>query len=287
MLARKVQLERAKAHLERLGPAWVPVFGVKNGGPSGVPESRSDSDASGHEIPLRLAKGALHEIRIEDWRNHPAAVSFALALAGLRAREKKGAIVFLQRAHDTRETGMLFARGLIRLGVDLGNVVVALARDEKQMGWALEEASREKSVAAVIADASDGRLLDLTATRRISLASESSGASPVILRRSTNPTPTSAFIRWRIEAAPSTGEPDDEKVPGAPRWRVFLERHRAGGRLCVGSSFITELLNDGLRIQPEASPVSVPSLPLLGDGSAQAGQPFKRPASAERRACSL
>lgn len=270
MLARKAQLERAKAHLERLAEKWEPVF-------------RATGASSGERVnaaptaPLALVAGALNEIRIEDWRERPSALSFALALAGMRARagmraQESGAIVFLQLAHEARGEGALFARGLAALGVDPARLVVAFVRNEKQLLWALEEAAREKSVAAVIAEApKTARLIDLTATRRLALAAEASGASPLLVRTMASPAPTAAFIRWRIESAPSLPPADDEKSPGSPRWRVFLERCRAGTRLCGGAPFIAEIKHDGRNVfLEEAAALPFPLPALLGDGAPEA-----------------
>jgi protein ImuA len=251
MLARRARIERAKAHLERIAP------------------HRKDLREFSTAL-LALAEGKLHEIRVEDWRDRPSAISFALALAG---RRPCGAIVFLQLLHEARAEGALFARGLSFLGVDPMRVVSLFARDEPHFLWAVEEAAREKSVAAVIALAPKGagKALDLTATRRLSLAAEEAGASPILIRTIKHAEPTAAFIRWRIEPAPSRPDADDEKAAGALRWRVLLERFRADGRFCAGAPMLVELSHDGEHpALAEVPAVSVPLSPILGHGAFQA-----------------
>jgi len=265
MLARKAALARARAHLERIERKWAMASG-------GRPSLRKAA-------PLALDEGALHEIRIEDWRARASAVSFALALAGPRG----GAIVLVQLAHEARTDGALFARGLEGLGVAPGRLVAAFAQDEKRFFWALEEAAREKGLAAVIALAPRGeKLLDLTATRRLALAAEGAAAAPIIIRTMTVAAPTAAAIRWKIEPAPSRPDPDDARAPGAPRWRVSLERFRADGRLCACPPFLAELRHDGRNLHlSETTPVLVPVLPLLADGPEETHRAFTR---RERRA---
>jgi protein ImuA len=262
MLARRARLARAKAHLERIGRRE---------------QGRRDRPGA---APLTLAKGALHEIRAEDWRQRPAALSFALALAGTR----DGPVVFLQLAHEARAEGTLFARGLEGFGVDPARVIAAFADDEKRFLWALEEAAREESLAAVIALAPRGeRLCSLTATRRLALAAECSGVSPILIRTMTDAAPTAAVIRWKVEAAPSRPDADDERAPGAPRWRVFLERFRADPRLAAGAPFTAELNHDGRHVRlAQAATVPVPFFSLLGDGPGETQNPFARDRRAAR-----
>lgn len=99
--------------------------------------------------------------------------------------------------------------------------------------WAMEEALRCPAVTgAVLAlaweanrQAGDDRL-DLTATRRLQLAAETSGSLGLLLRPDTaDPAPTAAVTRWRVGPLPTaqagTGLDD-------PRWQLELLRARGG-----------------------------------------------------------
>jgi protein ImuA len=280
MSAQRAELARLKAHLAAIEPRRATHAAADVTAGAGA-----EAGARG-KVPLALLPGALHEVRIEDWRARPAAFSFSLALAARRARETKGAIVFLQRAHDAKAEGLPFARGLSAFGVALDGFLAAFARDEKELLWAAEEAARDRSVAAILALApTREKRIDLTATRRLSLAAEASGAAPILIRTMTAPLPTSAAIRWRLEPAPSAPDPDDDRAPGPPRWRIFLERRRAGA--AGGAPMETEWRHDledfavAQDVPAARAPLSVPRPLLLGDGSREAQGPC---AAGERRA---
>jgi protein ImuA len=75
--------------------------------------------------------------------------------------------------------------------------------------------------------------LSMTASRRLQLAAESSGAIGIAIRRWRRPAeaadfgqPTASVTRWRVSALPATPLP----VPGVgrPRWQLELIRCRAG-----------------------------------------------------------
>ncbi|MGH8276909.1 MAG: ImuA family protein, partial [Steroidobacteraceae bacterium] len=93
-----------------------------------------------------------------------------------------------------------------------------------------EEGLRHGGLGAVVAEVAR---LSMTASRRLQLAAESSGAIGIAIRRWRWPTeaadfgqPTASVTRWRVSALPATPLP----VPGVgrARWQLELIRCRAG-----------------------------------------------------------
>ncbi|WP_264811853.1 ImuA family protein, partial [Gluconacetobacter johannae] len=125
----------------------------------------------------------------------------------------------------------LHADGLVRAGVDPGRLLgVAAGRDD--MLAVCEDSVRACGVAAVVAEL-DGAL-SLTASRRLQLAAEGSGATCFLIRRSRRPDdrtlfqPTASATRWRIAALPSPAPIAGVRGVGAARWSVDLLRCRGG-----------------------------------------------------------
>ncbi|SFK79248.1 ImuA family protein [Methylocapsa palsarum] len=190
-----------------------------------------------------LAIGALHEVA-GDGGCGAAATLFA---AGIAARAKNKVLWCVSRAD-------LFAPGLAQAGLASGRVMYVEAGDDKSVLACMEEGLRHGGLGAVVAEAAR---LSMTASRRLQLAAEASGATiAIVLRRGRRQAgaadfgaPTAAATRWRISALPSSPLP----VPGIgrPRWRVELIRGRAGegaefeleacdakGRLAVPSELV-------------------------------------------------
>lgn len=96
---------------------------------------------------------------------------------------------------------------------------------EKDALWAAEEALRCKPVSAVVAEIAN---IDLTASRRLQLAAEHSGAPAFLMRL--NPTSlaaTASTTRWRIKPLPSVA-PDGLPGIGFPAFDVELIKVRGG-----------------------------------------------------------
>jgi protein ImuA len=166
-----------------------------------------------------LALGALHEAAAAEPGLAHEAVAMLFA-AGIAAR-LEGAVLWALRSPD------LFAPGLAGVGLHPDRVIYAEAGSEQAVLLVMEEGLRHGGLAAVIGEVSR---LSLTASRRLQLAAEKSGALALALRRHPQPPdriePNAASSRWRIAALPSSPLP----VPGLDRarWRVELVRCRGG-----------------------------------------------------------
>ncbi|MBP2315110.1 ImuA family protein [Azospirillum soli] len=199
--ARLADLRARIQRLEGLGGEGARVL------PFGLPDL--DSALPGGGLPL----GCLHEVAGED---PGAGTAFA---AGLLARLATGAApaVWIVRGRD------LHAAGLAAYGLTPDRLIAVRATRDADALWAMEEALRCKRLSAVLGEAGG---LDLTASRRLQLAAESSGVTGFLLQLGPRRSAASAAVtRWSIGSAPS--DPDEPGV-GDPRWRVALERCRGG-----------------------------------------------------------
>jgi len=166
-----------------------------------------------------------------------------LFAAGILAR-LPGPVLWVLEQDD------VFAPGLAGAGLHPDRVIYAHVGKEgagKAGLLVMEEGLRHgrHALAGVVAEVS-GRL-SLTASRRLQLAAESTGALALVLRRQhTLPEmgqeteTTAALTRWRVTALPSgPAVPDVPDIPGVGRgaWQIELLRNRGGqtGTWIVGA----------------------------------------------------
>ncbi len=202
-----IRLRTAIARIERAGEVRVPeavAFGV--GAIDGV-------------LPQGgLLPGALHEVMGQE-------TAGALFAAGILAR-RAGPVLWVV------ERGDVFGPGLAGAGLHPDRVIYAEAG--KQVLLVMEEGLRHRGLAGVVGEI--GGRLTLTASRRLQLAAESTGALAIALRRPRKPVPpepNAAVTQWRVSVLPSGPPvPDAPEVPGVGRgrWRLELVRSR-GGRM--------------------------------------------------------
>jgi protein ImuA len=169
-----------------------------------------------------LALGALHEVA-GGGNGATDGAATALFAAGIAARTRGRALWCVIRQD-------LFAPALAQAGLVPDRVIYVEVGDEKAVLACFEEGLRHGGLAAVVAEVA---LLSMTASRRLQLAAESSGAIGIAIRRWRRQTeaadfgqPTASVTRWRVSALPATPLP----VPGVgrPRWQLELIRCRAG-----------------------------------------------------------
>jgi protein ImuA len=206
-------VESLRARIQRLERGAGRERGVL---PFGIPAIDSRLPEGG------LALGALHEVAGGGDGAVDGAAA-ALFAAGIAARTR-GKVLWCQTRPD------LFAPGLAQAGLGPERVVYVEAGDEKSVLACFEEGLRHGGLGAVVAEISR---LSMTASRRLQLAAETSGAIGLAVRRWRRQTeaadfgqPTASLTRWRVTALPSAPLP----VPGVgrARWRLELIRCRAG-----------------------------------------------------------
>ena len=183
-------------------------------------------DALDTALPERgLAPGGLHEAAGAEAGDGPAAAAFLAALlARLERRDGRRAVLVCQSR--TSPIGRLYGPGWRDLGLEPADLLLLLARRDRDVAWAMEEGLRSASLAAVLGEVES---LDFTLSRRLALAARESLTPALLLRRDGLGPASAAFSRWRVAALPpDRGAPFDEAAPGLPRWRLELLRCRGG-----------------------------------------------------------
>ena len=188
---------------------------------------RASTGAPGADRALGggLITNALHEVYAASGWDAAAASGFSAGLA-LRAARGRPVIWIFQEMFEL-EAGRPNGPGLKEFGLDPARAVFVRARDAAAALRAGAEAARSPAAGAVIlALWGAPAALDLTASRRLALAAETSGATLILLRAAAEPEPSAALTRWRISALPSRGLEAD--APGTPAFNAALTRQRGG-----------------------------------------------------------
>ncbi|MCR9121643.1 MAG: hypothetical protein NXH91_05175 [Phyllobacteriaceae bacterium] len=173
-----------------------------------------------------FARGALHEMFAAQAADAAALTGFCAGLAHCISGDA-GRVVWIRQGFSESEAGPLFMPGLAALGLDPTHIIhVRVRRPEDGLRAALE-AVRCTALGAVLIElwGMPGSL-DLTATRRLALAAETSGTAPLLMRLAAEPGPSVAQTRWRVAAAPSRALAAN--APGRPAFDITLLRNRAG-----------------------------------------------------------
>jgi len=192
---------------------------------------KGDDEQSDWQALLKAPAGLLQEIYADDLRDSTASFGFALGLARQLITEARPAVLFLQLTHEAQETGLPYALGLRHFGFDPERLIIGRMANPAELCWAIEEAIACRAVAGVVAEVlGTPKVLDFTASRRLSLRAASGGASVFMLRYGLEREATAARLRWRIAPTPSRPPPFDDQAPGDPRWQVTLEKGRLGKR---------------------------------------------------------
>ncbi|WP_237449843.1 ImuA family protein [Novosphingobium silvae] len=180
-----------------------------------------------------LRAGALHEAAALTCSLVDDAAA-TLFLAGIAAREALSSgrpVVWASCRND------LYAPGVEQAGLASADVIYAQPRDDAALLAVVEDALRDGTPCAVVAEASK---VSMVATRRLQLAAADADIPVLLLRRHRGrdrdplSDPSAAWTRWRIASAPS--ERLDPARVGRARWLVELARQRGG----EGFSLIVE-----------------------------------------------
>lgn len=187
-------------------------------------EARQRVEAEDGRFP-KFAGGLLQEVFTDDRRNTGASLGFAVAQMRGLLTASRIAVVYLQLADEAQKLGMPYGPGLAHFGLDPDAMVLVRPANMAELLWAAEEAIACKAVAAVVADiAGHQKLLDFTASRRLSLRAAEAGSSMFLLRYGTQRQSSAAQLRWHLLPARSGRKQYDDRAPGPARWQVRLER---------------------------------------------------------------
>lgn len=168
-----------------------------------------------------LKPGALHEVFAAGW----CASSFAVLLAMLTARNRP--LFWVRPDYEGLEYGAVSPGGLAELGGDPNKLILVKTRKADDALAAANDILACPHAGAVLLEIrGQPKVLDLIASRRLSLAAGESGVSAILLREGATVEPSAALTRWDIASAPSRIDDDDW---GNPVFDARLTRHRMGG----------------------------------------------------------
>lgn len=217
-----------------------------------------------------LPGGLVQEIFADDIRTGGASLGFALAQAKHLVNPRRPAIFYLSLAGDAQKQGLPYGPGLSWVGVDPARLVLVQAANMAELLWAAEEVIACRAVAAMVAEVrGEPKLLNFTASRRLSLRAASSKVSLFLLRYGHGRASSAGHLRWHLRPERSGRLAYDERAPGAPRWLVQLEKGRIAGNR---TQWVLEWTKNGFATvsQPAARP-GRPTAPIYGSVSAVLG----------------
>jgi len=187
--------------------------------PFGIDEIDSRLGAGG------LRAGALHEATAQSGALVDDAAT-TLFLAGIAAREATNAGGLVLWASCRPD---IYAPGLAQAGLTAASVIYAHTPDDATLLAVIEDAARDGTPSAIVADASK---VSMVATRRLQLVAAEADMPILLMRRRRKrdedpfSEPSAAWTRWRIGSAPSARL--DVAGVGRARWSIELARHRGG-----------------------------------------------------------
>ena len=148
-------------------------------------------------------------------------------MLAMRACLAGDVIFWLRHERADRLGGTLQAQGLIALGLDPAKIIFVMAPDSDALLRAAVDAVRCGGLGAVVVEGWGAMpRLDLTASRRLKLAAETSRVTLLLLRIDAVPVASSAETRWLVKADPSSALAAN--APGRPAFDIILLRRRAG-----------------------------------------------------------
>ncbi len=203
-----------------------------------------------------IAMGAVHEVFAEAGRQSAAATGFVAGLAGRAVARRP--LVWVRQDFTEIESGALSASGLAELGLDPRLLVTVRAADVDTALRIAADALACDALGAVVLEVwGQARQLDLVASRKLTLAAQTSGVTGLLLRMAAEPLPSTAETRWIVRAAHSPPAAS-WSAWGAPVFDAQLVRNRHGP---VGRWIMEWKCDECLFAKPAAYPQPVAAAP--------------------------
>jgi protein ImuA len=228
---------------------------IENSGaalPNRVALGHAEADAALHG---GLAVAAVHEVFAQGFQS-AAATGF---IAGLSARvTARRPLVWVRQDFCDLEAGQLSMSGLSELGLDPRCLVTVRAADvESALRIAADALACDALGAVVLEVWGQARQLDLVASRKLTLAAQTSGVTGLLLRMAAEPLPSTAETRWIVRAAHSPPAAS-WSAWGAPVFDAQLVRNRHGP---VGRWIMEWKCDECLFAKPATHPQPVAAAP--------------------------
>jgi len=203
-----------------------------------------------------LALGAVHEVFAEGSRHSAGATGFVLGLAARVLRRRP--LLWIAADFGEREMGTLSMSGFVELGLDPRLIVTVRATDVEGGLRAAADALACDALGAVVLEVwGETRHLDLVASRKLTLAAQSSRVTGFLLRMAASPQPSTAETRWIVRAArspPAAPWSAPWGVWGTPVFDTQLVRNRHGP---IGRWIMEWKCDECLFAEPAADPQPV------------------------------
>ncbi len=206
-----------------------------------------------------LVRGALHEIFAGD-----AGASGFTACVSQRVRGAKR-VLWIVQDFSVLEHGALAPTGFAELGIDPSKLLLLRMADASDALRAGVDALSCTGLAAVVMEITGNpKVLDLVASRRLTLAAQYKNVTAFLLRQGAAVEPSAAQTRWQIRSSRSAATDDW----GMPRFDAALVRNRQGE---TGHWVMEWSCDDGAFRKPEAAhPGAVVRAPADGPAAAAA-----------------
>jgi protein ImuA len=168
----------------------------------------------------------LHEVFATETRQSACATGFAAGVVQRLASHRP--MLWVQQDFAEIEAGALSMNGFTELGLDPCRLVLVRVPNAETALKVTADALACGALGAVVCELwGEVKAFDLTTSRRLTLAAQSSGVSCVMLCTSSQPVSSTAETRWVVRGARSLPGPA-WKAWGAPMLDAELVRNRHG-----------------------------------------------------------
>ena len=227
-----------------------------------IPLGHSRADLS---LKGGIERGALHEVSARVG-HEASATGFTTGLAARVAPRKH--LLWIRQDFSALEFGEISATGFLEFGIDPARMLLLCVADAVDALRAANDALSCAALGAVVIEIpGTPKILDLMASRRLTLACAQKTVTAFLLRFNAQPDASTAETRWLVRAAAS---PPQEENWGHPGFEAGLVRNRHGR---TGQWVMEWSCDDGLFKE--------------ADRGAVVSAPCDRPAAAARKAAAI
>ena len=210
-LRRVEEMPALRAFLEKPGLEEAPIR---------TPLGRGEADLC---LKGGLQHGVLHEV-FAVIGHEAAATGFVAGLAARVAADKH--LLWIRQDFSAHEFGELTATGFLELGHDPSHMLLLCVANASDGLRAANDALSCAALGAVVIEIPGSpKILDLVASRRLTLAATQKSVTVFLLRFGAQPDASTAETRWLVRAAASSNRREDW---GYPAFEAGLVRNRHG-----------------------------------------------------------